>query len=175
MDSTLTRKDFLWHSMVSAASLLFAGPLLSTAAMAYNAERSKAAAGRFGGSHENLTYNNPFGQKVKTAWYDGKLVRHLSLGATTQRPPYKIAEQYNIILKDQYHGPTGTVEKFEKQEEATIGCAIFDSAPGDPNYSPIWHINWVIAPHTYKPNTITDAKAVRKSGYKIISADIWEI
>lgn len=123
---------------------------------------------------EALVYNNPFHQKVKLAWYNGRKLKPLSLGATTTQPPFKIAQQYNFIYEDQFKGAPTTVEAFEAQEKATVGLAIFDSEPGQANYSPIWHINWVLVPRTYKPNTVRSADQVKKLGYKIIPSNIWE-
>jgi hypothetical protein len=165
MKTAITRQEFLRFGGRSLTGIVLAGPFIA----------AEGAPRPYKGDREKLTYNNPFDQQVKTAWYDGKMVRHLSgLGAVTVQPLFKIAQQYNIIYEDQFKGPTDTVEKFEDQEEKTVGHAIFDSAPGDPGYSPIWHINWVIAPRDYKPNTIRSANAVRRSGYKIIAANIWE-
>lgn len=121
-----------------------------------------------------LVYNNPFHQTVKMAWYNGRKLKHLSLGATTTQPPFKIAQQYNFIYEDQFKGPPTTVEAFEAQEKATVGLAIFDSEPGEANYSPIWQINWVPVPRTYKPNTVRSADDVKKLGYQIIPSNIWE-
>jgi hypothetical protein len=123
---------------------------------------------------EALVYNNPFHQKVKMAWYNGRKIKHLSLGATTARPLFKIAQQYNLIYEDQFKEPPTTVQAFEVQEKAIVGVAIYDSVPGDPNYSPIWQINWVLVPRTYKPDTVRSADGVKKLGYKIVSSNIWQ-
>lgn len=42
-----------------------------------------------------------------------------------------------------------------------------------PQYSPIRHLNYVIVPAQYVPNTLQSAAQALASGYPIISSDIY--
>lgn len=147
----------------SAAAAGTAAPGLDTA----------AAATTFVGDVVNLKYNDPFKQGIHPVWIHGKKAFHLNLGAVNQRPAYKIAEQYLVLREADYKQPTKTPAEFMATSKTIVGDPVFDSAPGDANYSPIWHNNWVLVPASYQPNTLKSEEEVKKSGYKIVSTTIW--
>jgi phage tail tape-measure protein len=117
MNPNLTRKEFLLPGAISATGLLFAGSALAGGPEARKIRAAEQSAGE-PGADERLVYNNPFHQRVKIAWCNGKQVRHLSgLGAITVQPSFSVAQQYNMVYEDRYHGSTDTVAKFEAQKE----------------------------------------------------------
>lgn len=50
---------------------------------------------------------------------------------------------------------------------------IYDSRPGDANYSPIWRYHYVVVPRDYQPNALRSEDAVLASGYEAIHADTY--
>lgn len=145
------------------------GTLAGTAALA---AEGRAAMARDVDLPETLKYNNTFGQKVGPAWYGGKRVYAMDLGVTATKPDYQIAEQY-IPIRASSFSNAKTVAEFKQQLKSMVGHEIYDSVPGMPQYSPIWHNNWVLVPHSYKANTLRSVEAVRKSGFPIHPADFW--
>jgi hypothetical protein len=47
---------------------------------------------------------------------------------------------------------------------------VIDALPGDPGYSPFWHVNLVIVPAGYQANSITSTAQIKQSGFKVIEA-----
>jgi hypothetical protein len=48
---------------------------------------------------------------------------------------------------------------------------IYDSKPGDPNYSPIWRYNYVLVPREHAPNTLRSEEGCLQGGYQIVQTD----
>lgn len=178
-ESRVTRKDFIGGGLLSAAGVLLGacqsyaqtGMASSTPSpMRPVPMRPDTTAA---GSMQPGQYGNPYDQKVNIAWYKGRQVQHLFLGATNQKPGYKIAEQYLPLPKSAYTGAVNTPEEFMAKVKQVAGHGIFDSIPTDPNYSPIWHNNWVLVPDGYTPNTLKSVEDVRRSGYQVVETPIW--
>jgi len=108
-----------------------------------------------------LAYNNPYRQKVHPRWADGQVVWSIPEGPVAIDPKKAVvADEYNLVYS--LHGDKGKPEKVKGQ------YPIYDTKPGDKGYSPIWRNNYVIVPHTYKPQTLRSKQAVLRSGYKIV-------
>lgn len=191
--SRLTRKDFLRAGLVSAAGV-YAGACQreESAAVAVPAAPGAAMADtmpgagprpagldttfvgpKWAGDVVNLKYSNPFEQAIKIAWYDGKQVAHLFLGAAGAKPDFKVAEQYLPLPESEFKGAQITPDQFKDLTKKLVGHGIFDSVPGEPNYSPIWHNNWVLVPAGYQENTLKSVADAKASGYRIVSTPIW--
>ena len=52
-------------------------------------------------------------------------------------------------------------------EQVPGQLSIYDTKPGDPGYSPIWHYHYVIVPRDYVANTLRSERACLGSGYEI--------
>jgi hypothetical protein len=124
------------------------------------------------GDEENLKYNNPFQQQIDPAWYDGKKVYHFALNWSTEQPPFNVAEQYLFVYEDEYQAPT-TVDGFKAQPKVPGQFVVFDSVPGQPNYSPIWHNNWVLVPRSYEVNSIRSVDDIKRSFYQVVDSPIY--
>ncbi|MCL5961092.1 MAG: hypothetical protein M1358_17600 [Chloroflexi bacterium] len=79
---------------------------------------------------------------------------------------------YHFVYEDEFQAPT-TVEGFKSQPRAPGVFTVFDSVPGQPNYSPIWHNNWLLVPRDYKVDSIRSVDAVKGSGYRIVDSPIY--
>ncbi len=113
---------------------------------------------------EQLDYNNPLAQIVETAWYNGK--KHWAFGPNIPLPinpeQPKTAQEYMIAYSVSEHGEPDLVP---------LQHNIYDSIPGMAKYSPIWHLNYVIVPRDYIPNTYRSADQVLNSGRPIIKSN----
>lgn len=188
-DVQLTRKGFLQAGIATAAGVWLSAcnsePDPDVAAVPVATPDAGAAAPQpgvdttFAGPRyvenvENLKYNNPFGQQLDPAWNEGNKVFHFFLGAATTAPPYKVAMQYLPIRKSAYNGATTTVDDFMRLvKNAKVGTVVFDSVPGDANYSPIWHNHWVLVPDDYQADTLRSVAQVQQSGYEVVETPIW--
>ncbi len=76
----------------------------------------------------------------------------------------KVAQEYVIAY---YVSPHGIPQSVPLQ------LNIYDAIPGMPEYSPIWHLNYVIVPRDYLPNTLRSAEQAKCSGYSIVSSDTY--
>ncbi|NMP24432.1 peptidoglycan-binding domain-containing protein [Sulfobacillus harzensis] len=116
---------------------------------------------------EQLDYNNPLLQKLETAWVDGK--KYWAYGPNIPLPidpkRTKVAQEYVIV----YH----VSRRHHWATFVPLQLNIYDSIPGDPKYSPIWHLNWVVVPHSYVPNTLKSVHDVKRSPYKVIPSDVY--
>ncbi len=192
-DQTVSRKDFIRLGALSAAAW-YVGGCRSNDGRQFADTAAESAAGTAAAPHErqaqagldttftgpafvngveNLKYSNPFRQHLAPVWIHGKKAFHLNLGAVNQKPAYPIAEQYLPLRASDYPGSTATPEAFMSQARKLVGSPVFDSQPGDDNYSPIWHNNWVLVPADYTPDTLRSVEDVRKSGYRIVPTPIW--
>ncbi|MGH7444306.1 MAG: hypothetical protein ACREKM_05495 [Longimicrobiales bacterium] len=120
---------------------------------------------RWVGERENLTYSNPFGQDIGPVWYDGKLGYAIHGGQVWIDPERtKWANQYMPVYSMD-GGADGAPERVEGQH------IIYDTAPGDEAYSPIWRHNWVIVPRDYESNALRSVADIRSSDYRIVTTD----
>lgn len=189
-DLHLTRKTFLQAGIASAAGVMLSActsePTPARTAVVDTVAGAGTNAGvgpgldttfvgpRYVENLENLKYNNPFNQGLDPAWNEGNKVFHFFLGAATTAPPYKIAVQYLPIRQSAYDGPTRTTDDFMRLvQNAKVGTVVFDSVPGDPNYSPIWHNHWVLVPDDYQADTLRSVAQVMSSGYEVVETPIW--
>lgn len=112
---------------------------------------------------EQLDYNDPLHQPVEAVWYAGKIYWALELGKMEIDPAQTHwAEEYMIAYSVSPHGEPDLVP---------LQLNIYDSVPGMAKYSPIWHLNYVIVPEDYVPNTIRSAEDALNSGYQIVSSE----
>ncbi|HBY96682.1 MAG: hypothetical protein M5U01_20765 [Ardenticatenaceae bacterium] len=182
LEDRISRKDFLRLSVGSAALVATARLPVAHADDLDCAERKPPEPNDYSQSgptfvhcEEHLIYSNPFDQHVAPAWYEAKLIYHLNLGVATERPPYPIAGQYLFVYQDDFQNPT-TVEGFFAQAGPLVNAGqhvIFDAAPGDPDYSPIWHNHWVLVPRDYEINSLRSEEAVLQSGYPIVESPFY--
>lgn len=117
------------------------------------------------GDMENLTYSNPFGQEIGPVWYDGKLGYAIHGGEVWIDPDRtKWANQYMPVYSVD-GGPDGGPERVDGQH------IIYDTAPGDEAYSPIWRHHWVIVPRDYESNSLRSLADIQDSDYRLITTD----
>ncbi len=121
---------------------------------------------------EALTYDNPFGQSVERAWFDGKIVFAIDVGEIdVDERRVKVAQEYQIVHRvelDEQGKLRGTPDVVAGQ------LNIYDSVPGMPKYSPIWQFNYVVVPADYEPNTLRSAADCEASGYPIVRSRVFE-
>jgi hypothetical protein len=119
----------------------------------------------YGDEGEQLTFNNPFRQKLERVWYDGKVVYAMELGEVdVDTEKVKVAQEYQPVYAvelDERGKKKGEPERPEGQ------LNIYDSVPGMEKYSPLWQFNYVIVPRNYEPNTLRSEADCLKSGYEI--------
>lgn len=111
-------------------------------------------------------YTNPHKQRVGPRWVRGEVVWALPMGIIhVDSEKQKWANEYVTVYR--IDGPDGRPERVPGQ------FGIYDSKPGDPNYSPIWRYNYVVVPRDYTPNTLRSEEDCLKSGYQIIRGDTY--
>jgi hypothetical protein len=116
---------------------------------------------------KNLTYTNPFNQNLAARWVDGEIVYRVSFGEVAVDPTKtKVAKEYIAV----YSAP-GPGDPPTKVERVPDQLAIYDSKPGDPEYSPIWHYHYVVVPRDYKANTLRSEEHVKRMGYRVVPVD----
>jgi len=119
----------------------------------------------YGEEVEQLTFNNPFRQKLERVWYGGKVVYALELGEVdVDTEKVKVAQEYQPVYAvelDERGKKKGEPERPEGQ------LNIYDSVPGMQKYSPLWQFNYVVVPRDYEPNTLRSEADCLKSGYEI--------
>lgn len=114
---------------------------------------------------ENLTYSNPFGQEIGPVWYHDRLGYAIHGGEIWIDPERtEWANQYMPVYSVA-GGPDGGPERVAGQH------IIYDTAPGDEGYSPIWRHHWVVVPRDYESNSLRSVAAVRTSGYRLVTTD----
>lgn len=122
---------------------------------------------------EPLSFNNPFGQPVERAWYDGKFVFALDVGGIEipNAQGVKVAKEYQPVYAvelDHAGKPKKEPEKVEGQFN------IYDSVPGQDKYSPIWQFYYVVVPRDYQVNQLRSEEDCLKSGYPIHRSNVFE-
>lgn len=114
---------------------------------------------------EQLDYNDPLQQKVETAWAHGK--KYWAFGPNIPLPidpqRTKVAQEYVIVYE--------VSEAHDWAKFVPLQLNIYDSVPGEPKYSPIWHLNWVVVPPDYVPNTLRSEEDVKNSPYPVIPSE----
>jgi hypothetical protein len=114
----------------------------------------------------DLTYSNPHQQRVGPRWVRGEVVWAMPLGIVQVDPAQtKWAKEFVVVYS--LDGADGRPERVPEQ------YGIYDSRPGDANYSPIWRYNYVIVPRDYTANALRSADDVLQSGYQVIEADTY--
>jgi hypothetical protein len=117
--------------------------------------------------HRRLNYSNPFIQALAARWVAGEIVYRVSFGPVTVGPrTTKVAKEHIVV----YSAP-GPGEPYDKVERVPEQLAIYDSKPGDPEYSPIWHYHYVVVPRDYKANTLRSEEDVKRSEYRVVPVD----
>lgn len=115
---------------------------------------------------EQLDYNNPLYQPIETAWYNGR--KYWAIGPNIPLPinpdKTKVAQEYMIAYSVSIHDWPNLVP---------LQLNIYDSIPGMPEYSPIWHLNYVVVPRDYQANTLRSVQDVKNSGYPIHSSNFY--
>lgn len=113
-----------------------------------------------------LTYSNPHHQRVGPRWVRGEVVWAMPLGLIHVDPDQtKWAKEYVVVFS--MDGNDGRPERVPGQ------YGIYDSRPGDDNYSPIWRYNYVVVPRDYEANTLRSEDDVLGSGYPVTQADTY--
>lgn len=113
-----------------------------------------------------LTYSNPHHQRVGPRWVRGEVVWAMPLGLIHVDPDQtKWAKEYVVVYS--MDGNDGRPERVPGQ------YGIYDSRPGDDNYSPIWRYNYVVVPRDYEANTLRSEDDVLGSGYPVTQADTY--
>ncbi|CAN5668100.1 hypothetical protein BH23CHL2_BH23CHL2_22560 [soil metagenome] len=115
---------------------------------------------------DELTYSNPHQQRVGPRWVRGEVVWGMPLGIVQIDPENtKWANEYVVCYS--LDGNDGRPERVPGQ------FGIYDSKPGDPNYSPIWRYNYVVVPRDYEPNALRSEDDVLGSGYQVVQDDVY--
>lgn len=117
------------------------------------------------GDQENLTYSNPFGQAIGPVWVDDRMGWAIHGGEVwidSDRTAW--ANQYMPVYSLD-GGPDGQPERVPGQH------IIYDTAPGDDGYSPIWRHTWVIVPLDYEANSLRSLDDITRSGYQTVLTD----
>ena len=113
-----------------------------------------------------ITYSNPHHQRVGPRWVRGEIVYAMPLGVVQVDPEKtRWAKEYVVVYS--VDGPDGRPERVPGQ------YGIYDSRPGDDNYSPIWRYHYVVVPRTYQANKLKSESDVLASGYQVIQADMY--
>jgi hypothetical protein len=76
------------------------------------------------------------------------------------------AKEY-VVVYSVDGGPDGRPERVPGQ------YGIYDSRPGDDNYSPIWRYNYVVVPRDYEPNALRSEQDCIASGYPLTESDTY--
>ena len=113
-----------------------------------------------------ITYSNPHHQRVGPRWVRGEIVYAMPLGVVQVDPEKtRWAKEYVVVYS--VDGSDGRPERVPGQ------YGIYDSRPGDDNYSPIWRYHYVVVPRTYQANELKSESDVLASGYQVIRADMY--
>ena len=113
-----------------------------------------------------ITYSNPHHQRVGPRWVRGEIVYAMPLGVVQVDPEQtRWAKEYVVVYS--IDGPDGRPERVPGQ------YGIYDSRPGDANYSPIWRYHYVVVPRTYQANELKSESDVLASGYQVVQADMY--
>jgi hypothetical protein len=100
---------------------------------------------------------------VETGWYQGREVRYYNLGTNT---PLKPDDPTRVRVEPVWVfatgvNPDGSPIKLEGQD------SLFDTAPGDADYSDLWQAHFVAPSPGYVPNSLTSLEALLASNLAI--------
>jgi hypothetical protein len=124
------------------------------------------------GAVEDLTYSNPFGQKLERVWFDGRVVFAAELGEVdVDLDKVKAAQEYQIVYEVELDDRGKLVREPDRVEEQ---LNIYDSVPGMEKYSPLWQFNYVTVPRDYVPNDLRSEADCLSSGYDIRRSTVVE-
>lgn len=97
---------------------------------------------------------------VRDAWFNEKRVRFVDAGMT----PMRNAHVYIFV-----HGFTPSGQPLFVQGQYNIA----DTVPGDPFYSPLWLVDYVVVPQNYMPNSIRSEEDIFRGHYHIeVTGDV---
>jgi len=113
-----------------------------------------------------LTYSNPHGQRVGPRWVRGEVVYAMPFGIVHVDPEKQKWAKEFVLIYDM-NGPDG------RPERVTGQYGIYDTRPGDPDYSPIWRYHFVVVPRDYEVNAIRSEEDILNSGYEVIESDTY--
>lgn len=114
-----------------------------------------------------LSYSNPHGQRVGPRWVRGEVVFAMPLGVVSVDPARtRWAKEY-VVVYSVDGGPEGRPERVPGQ------FGIYDSKPGDENYSPIWRYNYVVVPRDYEANALRSEQDCLNGNYPIVESDVY--
>jgi hypothetical protein len=121
---------------------------------------------------EPLTYDNPLNQNIERVWYDRKIVYALDAGDLdiSDAGSIKVAKEYQPV----YSVDLDQNGKMKNSETVPGQYNIYDSIPGQKDYSPIWQFYYVVVPRDYKANTLRSAQDCEQSGYPIYKSNEFE-
>jgi hypothetical protein len=91
---------------------------------------------------------------VRNAWFNRDNVRFVDSGPT----PMRNAHVYSFI-----HGFTSEGEPIRIEGQYNIA----DTIPGDPLYSPLWLVNYVLVSQKFVPNSVRSEREIFQKGYPI--------
>lgn len=109
---------------------------------------------------KDFIFTNPHNQPVGGRWVRGERVFAMPQGVIHIDPiKQKWAKEFVLIYG--MDGPDGNPERVPDQ------WGIYDTKPGDADYSPIWRYHAVTVPRDYEPNTIRSEDDILSSGYPV--------
>ncbi|KAB3524855.1 hypothetical protein [Alkaliphilus serpentinus] len=110
-----------------------------------------------------LIYNDPFNQRPEPGWYNNQIVYYLNLGPVfLEEGKNTIADIYQFIYG---FDPAGNPIRVMGQWN------IINVVPGDPGYSQLWRVIFIIVPSNFIPQSIRSVSMIRKSGYESVVTD----
>jgi hypothetical protein len=113
-----------------------------------------------------ISSSHPHHQRVGPRWVRGEIVYAMPLGVVQVDPEKtRWAKEYVVVYS--VNGPDGRPERVPSQ------YGIYDSRPGDTDYSPIWRYHYVIVPRTYQANELKSESDVLASGYHVVQTDVY--
>ncbi len=117
-------------------------------------------------SDSRLTFSNPHGQRVGPRWVRGEVVFAMPFGIVHVDPEkQKWAKEFVLVYN--MDGADG------RPERVTGQYGIYDTRPGDADYSPIWRYHFVIVPRDYEANALRSEEDITKSGYQVVQSDTY--
>jgi hypothetical protein len=108
---------------------------------------------------EQLNYNNPYNQKVFAVWHRGEtfFVQEPYNKVYFKMKPDHIGKEYRF----RYGSPDSPGPEVEGQ------LPVYDSVPGDIQYTSVREIVWVFVPAHYKANSLRSSVNIKQSGFPI--------
>ncbi|AGL02336.1 hypothetical protein [Desulfoscipio gibsoniae] len=111
-----------------------------------------------------LIYNDPFNQDPTPGWYNKQIVYYLNLGRVFLEPSMNIvADIYQFVF-----GFDDVDNPIRVQQQSNV----IDVVPGDPGYTPLWRIVFVVVPPYFVPQSIRSVQEIRIAQFPIVATDI---